>query len=146
MSIEFIQLPQEHISNLFHSSDIPENITGLFFHHFVYIIIYSFHPMHIRINCSGICFWAAAVEFSHYYACSLGFSSGIPSEGPIQRPLKVNGTFSAGVNYTAPFISANIDSVHQMIPPNLHLRGNWFSYMYIGLVLDCIPHIHRVHP
>lgn len=69
------------------------------------------------------------------------FSSGVPSEGPVQRPLKVSGTFSAGVNYTAPFTSANVDSVHQMICHNLYLRENCFSYMYIGLILDCILHI-----
>lgn len=57
------------------------------------------------------------------------FFSGVPSEGPIQRPLKVNGTFSAGVNDAAPFTSANVDSLHQMIPPNLCLRENCFSYI-----------------
>lgn len=73
------------------------------------------------------------------------FSSGVPSEGPIQRPVKVNGTFLAGVNYTAPFTSANVDSLHQMIPPDLCLRENCFSSIYIRLVLDGVLYIHRVH-
>jgi len=50
------------------------------------------------------------------------FFSVIPSDVPVQRPLKVNGTFSAGVTDRAPFTSANVDSLHQVIPPDLCLE------------------------
>lgn len=147
MGIEFIQFHQEHVRNLFYYTNIPENITGWFFHRY---ICSSFSPRHSRINCSVAsallltsCFKDRVVRVL-CLQFGVFFPSGVPSEGPIQRPLKGNGTFSAGVNYTAPFTSDNVDSVYQVIPPDLYLRENCFSYMYIGLVLDCILHIHRV--
>lgn len=115
----------------FHFSNIHENIADLFFHHY---LCSSFHPMCSRINCSVA---SALLLTSCFRVLTLlrlqfgVFSSGVPSEGPIQRPVKVNGTFLAGVNYTALFTSANVDSLHQVIPPNLYLRENCFSYIYI---------------
>lgn len=51
--------------------------------------------------------------------------------------------FSVGVTDTAPFTSASVDSLHQMMPPNLCLRENCFCYIW--LVLDCILYIHTAY-
>lgn len=146
MNIEFTQFHQEHVSNIFISVTFLK-ISQIDF----FIIISALHLIQCIAELSAVWHllysWPAAlkIEFSHYYACCLGFfPSGVPSEGPIQRPVKVNGTFLAGVNYTAPFTSANVDSLHQMIPPDLYLRENCFSSICIRLVLDGALYIHRV--